>query len=1671
MAADEPDVTYDFTGSDWTVSNGVLSNGTVSFSGQGGNSFKMNSGYFIMGKSSAYINFPTYSSPVSKIVVTGRSGASADVKQNIFVGETAVSTETKGATGANTYEIASGQQAAGTQYTLKVTSNHNTQITKIEVYFGSSSDPSISANDAAVSWDAEGGNIEYTISNPVEGGFVMATEWDTEATWLQFSGNGSGNKLPFTVSTNYGGERSANVTLKYTYVIDQKAYDASTTVTVTQGAKPAPVIIVDQDSYTIGKDQTSIEIPYTIQYPNPNTNPALAFEGNTEWTTLGRVFDYDNNKVTITTDANNTPERTVNVVFKYDGAADKTVTLTQEGVIWPTVSFRANPAEGADGFLCINTSDNSKQLTSGDMVKPGDWIAISVTPAGNNYEFANWTEANNKLEIANPTETTISFQMPEEDVEIVANFNAPSIEWVKTSISDLTANDVFVIVGNNADNYAMSNDQGTGSAPTAVGGVTISGDKITSAVADNIQWNISSDTNGYTFYPKGSTTTWLYCTNSNNGVRVGTNTDKVFTIKEGYLYNTATSRYVGIYNSQDWRCYTSINANIKDQTFAFYKKVSTAPDERAEAGLAFNESSYSVELVNAASFTSPVLSNPNELSPITWTSSNETVATVNEGTVTILSEGETTIKAKFEGNDDYKPGEASYTLTVQDSRLEPTVTIDATGITNTNRYTGTTAGSLAATVTYNEATIDGATVTWSGNNDEVATINEETGVVTLVAAGTVTFTATYAGNSDYAEKTATYVMTVTNVDPNAPGSENNPYTVAEAIAATPTSGTTDNVYIKGIVSQFYNTSIVGDGTNYRYYISDNGTTTNQLLVYKGKGLNNTAFSSADDLQIGDVVTILGGLTTYNNAPEVASGNYIVSLIRKPAAPTFDPAAGTYTSTQYVTISAADGAAIYYTTDGTSPTTESNLYSEPIEVNTDMTIKAIAVKDSEVSDVATAEYVINLTPSIVFDGEQNPANVTYTAGETNIHYVASNVADLPTIVICDNEGNQASYDWFSAEVTSDVYVHVTWQANTDTENSRTAYFKLISGATESEIFEFTQAKYVPDYAELPFEFNDGRADIEETDGLTQEGLGDDYKASTNPTTKLKFDTTGDWMILKINEIPGTLTFDIKGNSFSGGTFKVQTSADGVTFTDLASYTSIGSDTETKEFDDLADNVRYIKWVYTEKVSGNVGLGNINLAKPITDPVIKLAETSVEVDAKQHDGTIALTYKNLQIDDMDDFDVQFYSDEQGTVTADAPEWVEALVAEQDPNVGPGYVLSYVINANDGAERTAYLRVYADDGVNSVASDVVTITQKAPQTTYRKVTSTVGITSGKYLIVYEEESKVFNGSLGTLDAANNCQEVVINDNEIKTNEAIYFNIDVNAGTLQSASGKYIGVDSNSNGLSQSEESKTYTNSFSIDGDGNAVIAAVFTGSTMTLRFNSNSNQNRFRYFKNNQKAIQLYKEVTDEEKMAIPIAAACTDGQKCYSTFSSTKPFVVSEDLTVSEIGINTDGTMNVVNYDAGAVVPANTGVMVSAQEGKTYAVSVATAEEAASATSVLGVNNRLRPTGDNGLTATEMTSAEPETCKFYRLTMHNGTTIGFWWGADGGDSFAIVANKAYLAVPTSVAGARNGFAFGDDATGINNVNINLNDNCYDLQGRKVSTPGKGLYIVNGKKVVIK
>ncbi|HEX8712377.1 MAG TPA: chitobiase/beta-hexosaminidase C-terminal domain-containing protein, partial [Terracidiphilus sp.] len=96
--------------------------------------------------------------------------------------------------------------------------------------------------------------------------------------------------------------------------------------------------------------------------------------------------------------------------------------------------------------------------------------------------------------------------------------------------------------------------------------------------------------------------------------------------------------------------------------------------------------------------------------------------------------------------------------------------------------------------------------------------------------------------------------------------------------------------------------------------------------------------------------------------------------------TFSPAAGTYLSTQSVTISDPDtNAAIYYTTDGTAPSSSSTLYTGPIQVAASETLSAVAIDPSKQnSNVATAAYVIQEGGSSIDFGSgfSNPQGLTF-----------------------------------------------------------------------------------------------------------------------------------------------------------------------------------------------------------------------------------------------------------------------------------------------------------------------------------------------------------------------------------------------------------------------------------------------------------------------------------------------------------------------------------------------------------------------------------------------------------------------------------------------------------------------------------------------------------------------
>lgn len=218
-----------------------------------------------------------------------------------------------------------------------------------------------------------------------------------------------------------------------------------------------------------------------------------------------------------------------------------------------------------------------------------------------------------------------------------------------------------------------------------------------------------------------------------------------------------------------------------------------------------------------------------------------------------------------------------------------------------------------------------------------------------------------------------------------------------------------------------------------------------------------------------------------------------------------------------------------------------------------------------------------------------------------------------------------------------------------------------------------------------------------------------------------------------------------------------------------------------------------------------------------------------------------------------------------------------------------------------------------------------------TWTKVTSTPDSWDGDYLIVYEAGSVAFDGSLTTLDVANNTKPVTISDGTITTTDCnFYFTIASNGSnyTIQSKSEYYIGGnDTEKNKLLFSKTDK-YGNTISFEADYSIKIQS----GKNVLRLNPNSNKPWFRYFKNSkytsQKPIALYKKQEGPAPEPTQVAAptfSIKDGSKVgYGT-----------EVTVS----SAEGTNLFVSY--GDVkdenVGANTKTITLPTEGETYTIS--------------------------------------------------------------------------------------------------------------------------------------
>lgn len=203
-------------------------------------------------------------------------------------------------------------------------------------------------------------------------------------------------------------------------------------------------------------------------------------------------------------------------------------------------------------------------------------------------------------------------------------------------------------------------------------------------------------------------------------------------------------------------CYAE-SSSIKTLPQIYRKVTGETPPvpEKKEAGLSYNKETAEVT-IDANDNVFPILSNPNNLSPITFTSSNTEVATIDtEGKVELVAAGETTITASFAGNDEFKPGDASYVLTVN-----PAVVVELKDpeisylVKEFNAYIG---DEVEFPVLQNPNNL--SPIVYTSAKEDIATIDAD-GQVTLKAAGRVQIKASFAGNEEYQAGEANYMLNV-----------------------------------------------------------------------------------------------------------------------------------------------------------------------------------------------------------------------------------------------------------------------------------------------------------------------------------------------------------------------------------------------------------------------------------------------------------------------------------------------------------------------------------------------------------------------------------------------------------------------------------------------------------------------------------------------------------------------------------------------------------------------------------------------------------------------------------------------------------------------------------------------------------------------------------------------
>ena len=478
--------------------------------------------------------------------------------------------------------------------------------------------------------------------------------------------------------------------------------------------------------------------------------------------------------------------------------------------------------------------------------------------------------------------------------------------------------------------------------------------------------------------------------------------------------------------------------------------------------------------------------------------------------------------------------------------------------------------------------------------------------------------------------------------------------------------------------------------------------------------------------------------------------------------------------------------------------------------------------------------------------------------------------------------------------------------------------------------------------------------------------------------------------------------------------------------------------------------------------------ITIGQASSDPSITINPATANHAASDEEGTLAISYENLTITQMGDFDVQFCDSEGNELASGSdPDWIVVDVAEQDPSIGDGYVVSYAMDANVGEARTAYFKIFALGDQDVVYSNLVTVTQAAYVAPFQSTTWTLAnsITSGKHYIIVNQEASMAMG----YDKGNNraAVSVTIENETVTVNsedvyEFVIYGPDVdNYYTIydeRTPGYLYAQGGTSNNYLKTSTEIADHSHwTITFDSDKKASIVANVSGRN-TMKYNSSNSI--FSCYASGQSDVYLYEkngEATPTESITITDAKYATYSSENALNFNGTGAKVYKATTTANSMSVTfaeiSDG-----------IVPARTGFIV-------FNESATTLEVPTSATKGTGVWS------DNDMVATlirtqvNKTSGSGDDIKYNYIMQKSGDKVVFNM-ANGG---YMPANRAYLSttVDASASGARMNVVFDDDATtGIStkhNSEFIMHNEVYNLNGQRVNNPAKGMYIVNGKKVI--